>query len=338
MNIEPLVSIVVPYYKTREDIISCCIKSVISQTYNNIEILIIDDGSGDEYSQIINNLKNFDERINIIRKETNGGLSAARNTGLLLSKGEYVLFVDSDDLINCSTLQNMILLISESKTDMVIGELKVITDYGTANYLKKNNVYFENIDGIEALEKLVTNRGFGSTACGRLASRNLWLSNGDKPFIEGILHEDLASMWKIVKNCQRITFLMGDYYYYFQGGESDIHKHKASIKFCEDFYSALTFRNEHLRKELPSLNEAIDYSYLVYIPLIYMYIIDSENPIKLQPLKNRIQRQYHDSYKNGNNYKKIRIKNKIKFVVFKWFPLGYVRLYMTIRKIMKCRN
>lgn len=332
MAADPLISIIIPFYKTDTDKLSRCINSVLSQTYQNFEALIVDDGSGDSYSMILGKVQSLDTRIRIYRKKDNMGLSAARNYGLLISKGKYILFIDSDDLLNSSSLQNMYLSLLNTGSDMVIGELKIINDYNKANYLTTNEIDLEVIDGLNGLERLITNTGFGSTACGRLASKTLWLSNGMSPFKEGVLHEDLASMWKIIMNCHQVCLLKGEYYYYYQGGESNIHQKKVSIKFCQDYYNGLRDRNTYLGKKLPLLKSAIGFSYLTNIPLIYMYTTESEIPKKLQPLRNELISMYRKVYSSGIQYPNIRFKNKIKFILFKWCPSLYSTIYKRIRK------
>lgn len=94
----PLISIIVPIYKV-EQYLKNCVKSIQNQTYKNIEIILVDDGSPDNCGQICDELAKRDERIKVIHKE-NGGLSSARNAGLAIAKGEYFGFVDSDDCIH----------------------------------------------------------------------------------------------------------------------------------------------------------------------------------------------------------------------------------------------
>lgn len=112
MKREPLVSVVVPMYNSEEYIIDC-LNSITKQTYTNIEIIVIDDGSTDHGYLRVSKLKNEDGRIKLIHK-TNAGVSASRNTGIDNSKGEYILFVDSDDIIDLNMISKMIELQSDS--------------------------------------------------------------------------------------------------------------------------------------------------------------------------------------------------------------------------------
>ena len=98
MNKTPLVSIIIPVYNV-EKYLERCIQSVRSQTYNNIEIILIDDGSPDNSPIICDRFRELDERIIVVHKK-NGGLSDARNAGVQISKGDYITFIDSDDLVS----------------------------------------------------------------------------------------------------------------------------------------------------------------------------------------------------------------------------------------------
>ena len=91
----PLISIIVPVYKV-EEYLDDCVQSILSQSYKNIEIILVDDGSPDKCPQLCDEYSKQDKRIRVIHKK-NGGLSDARNTGILASHGEYLLFEDSDD-------------------------------------------------------------------------------------------------------------------------------------------------------------------------------------------------------------------------------------------------
>lgn len=114
---EDLVSIIIPVYNT-EDFLVDCIESVLQQTYKNIELILVNDGSTDLSLEIANNLASKDRRIKIIDKP-NGGVSSARNAGIEVMHGEYVTFVDADDSIHPSYIENLILDVTRSSADIV---------------------------------------------------------------------------------------------------------------------------------------------------------------------------------------------------------------------------
>ena len=114
-----LVSVIIPIYNV-EQYIEKCLDSVINQTYKDLEIICVNDCSPDNSAQILLEYAQRDTRIKIVNREKNGGLSAARNTGLDEAKGEYVYFIDSDDWIDLDYIEKMVSAITFSKTDVVV--------------------------------------------------------------------------------------------------------------------------------------------------------------------------------------------------------------------------
>ena len=113
---EQLVSIIVPIYNV-EKYIKECIDSIINQTYKNLEIILVDDGSPDCCPKICDEYSKKDKRIKVIHKE-NGGLSSARNAGLDVAKGEYVSFIDSDDVVDEKFIETLYNLCIENNCDI----------------------------------------------------------------------------------------------------------------------------------------------------------------------------------------------------------------------------
>lgn len=130
---DKLVSVVIPVYNV-EDYVEVCIKSVINQSYENIEIIIVDDGSTDKSAAICESFIGDDPRIRLFHKE-NGGLSSARNYGVARASGQYLYFLDSDDEIEPETIETLLKLLVDSGSDMAVGGYKYIDEYG--NELQK---------------------------------------------------------------------------------------------------------------------------------------------------------------------------------------------------------
>ena len=326
-----------PYYRTDPCKVNYCIHSLISQSYKNLEILVIDDGSGKEFEQTLKEIAAMDSRIKIEHLEKNSGLSAARNYGLSICRGEYVIFVDSDDMLNYSAIEKLLTALHETKTDMAIGELAVINDYTTADVHMTYSKKIDSFNTLESLENLVINRGFGSTACGRLARKEIWYHQGMKPFIEGILHEDLAAVWKVISRCSTVSWIRGNYYYYYQGENSDIHTKKIPVKFCKDFIDALEYRNNSLLEEYKELAGAVAFSYLINCPLIYMYASMLSADEEKKRYKMWAKTLFYKNFKEGIRYPSIKKKQYIKILLFRIHPVLYVGLHKTIRKIKRMR-
>ena len=124
MEKEDLISIVIPVYKV-EKYLEKCIESIINQTYKNLEIIIVDDGSPDNCPQMCDEFAKSDKRIKVIHKE-NGGLSDARNAGIDIATGKYITFVDSDDYITNDYVEYMYNLIKKYNTKIATCETQVV--------------------------------------------------------------------------------------------------------------------------------------------------------------------------------------------------------------------
>lgn len=136
MSNNPLISIIIPAYQA-ELYLGSCLESLIAQTYRNIEIIIIDDGSTDRTPIICDQWAAKDRRIKVCHTP-NGGVSRARNTGLSLAHGEYLMFVDSDDLMDHQAVEKAFSLMDEEKTDIVIFGKNYIDN--TGNIIRKATI------------------------------------------------------------------------------------------------------------------------------------------------------------------------------------------------------
>lgn len=128
MKQQPLISVIVPVYNV-EQYIHQCVDSILSQTYKNLEIILVDDGSPDNCPAICDGYARNDDRVKIIHQE-NGGLSAARNSALDLCTGEYIAFVDSDDWIESNAYEEMMSEMQKKDLDVVFCGVNVITADG----------------------------------------------------------------------------------------------------------------------------------------------------------------------------------------------------------------
>lgn len=145
-SISPLVSIIVPVYNV-ERYLDVCIQSLIVQTYTNIEIIVVDDGSSDSCPQKCDEWQMRDDRIHVIHT-INAGVSAARNKGLSLAVGEYVCFVDSDDFVEISYIETMLRKAVEYQADIVFCGYRTV-NYVAGNYIpvaRNNKVSFIAVD------------------------------------------------------------------------------------------------------------------------------------------------------------------------------------------------
>jgi len=201
-----LISVIVPVYNL-EDKVYRCLNSLIEQTYTNVEIIVIDDGSVDATGQICKGLMERDQRISYIFQE-NQGVSAARNRGLDSCKGEYILFVDGDDFVEKEHIQKLYEAAIDNGADIstcgFIWESK-----STKNNASKKERRYSNI---ECIRELISYDGFGGYACNKLYSRECV---GDTRFsVDLCVAEDLEFNLKVFMNVKKAYETKNDTYHY----------------------------------------------------------------------------------------------------------------------------
>lgn len=204
-----MISIIVPVYNV-EKYLEACIQSIIEQTYCDIEIILIDDGSTDLSGEICDNLQAVDKRIHVIHK-SNGGLSSARNAGIEYAKGDYIGFVDSDDMIN-ELMFEKLFNIMECDSTIDISSCG-IEQFQDGNFSKTNiflKCYQKTFSAIDYLS-LVLEHKIDNAVCNKLYRK---CSIGDIRFKENLINEDLVFTIEILTKIRKITYISETYYKY----------------------------------------------------------------------------------------------------------------------------
>lgn len=238
-----LISVIVPIYNV-EKFLDQCVASIIGQSYFNLEIILVDDGSPDECPGKCDEWAKKDERIIVIHKK-NGGLSDARNSGLRIASGEYVAFIDSDDWVAPDFFEKLYEAIKTNHAQIAASGIMWIYN----DHLKKDeHVYAQQIfSSEEALETLVQGRGFYAVAWNKLYKRTLF--DGIR-FPVGKLHEDEFVTYKLIGKADRLVLCQNTFYYYRQREGSIMQGW--SIKHL-DALDAFFQRNEYLKENYPNL-------------------------------------------------------------------------------------
>lgn len=226
----PLVSIIIPVYKV-ENYLRRCVDSVLNQTYGNLEIILVDDGSPDNCPVICNEYFRIDHRIKVIHK-TNGGLSDARNIGMKASTGEYVTFVDSDDYISRDLISMMMNETLAKKADVICCGVNIVDTEGLIYDYCKCDISFATTG--EALTKrLIRDEYPFNFAWGKLYKKDL-LNSIEFPV--GRLYEDIATVYRITANASKAYCMRECLYYYERGREGNITSELNSGKAAKSYY------------------------------------------------------------------------------------------------------
>ena len=210
---EKLISIIVPVYNVGE-LLYKCINSIRNQSYTNLEILLIDDGSTDCSGELCEVMAKKDNRIKVIHKK-NGGLSSARNLGVKVSKGDFVQFIDSDDWISPNMIEELYKAINYNLADIAICGIIMSDNINETpmEWYNENTVLSMN----QAMDALIENHRLTSHAWNKLFKRSIIEG---VPFPEGKLYEDVRMMHFVFEKCTRVAIVKEKYYYYFQRNNS----------------------------------------------------------------------------------------------------------------------
>ena len=194
----PLVSIIVPVYNV-EKYVEKCLKSICSQTYEKIEVLVIDDGSRDNSGKLCEGFANYDDRITVYHKK-NGGLSDARNYGIARAKGEYITCIDSDDFVDPDYIEYLVNLQKRYNTKMSICQHRVRYDNGSIK--DKGKQGYEVLDSFECMEKLLYHEEVDTSAWAKLYHHSLF----DKvKYPTGKIFEDIGTTYALILQCDWIA-------------------------------------------------------------------------------------------------------------------------------------
>ncbi|MGM9795271.1 MAG: glycosyltransferase family 2 protein [Candidatus Aphodosoma sp.] len=209
-------SIIIPVYQV-EEYIERCLKSIISQDCKDYEIILVDDATRDNSMKIAHDvLDNTGTIVRYLKHESNSGLSAARNSGISVAKGEYILFVDSDDSLADGALSAFIRQINDTHADCIIGNYKVVSEKG--DYISKKYDYYRYYDATEDIHKAYLLGNIPVMAWNKCVKTDLIRKN-NLFFKEGIYHEDELWTFLLINEVASLVVTgIYTYTYYVRGG------------------------------------------------------------------------------------------------------------------------
>lgn len=208
------VSIIVPVYKV-EKFLERCVESIIKQTYQNIEIILIDDESPDECPKMCDQYEIKDNRIKVIHKK-NGGLSDARNAGLDIASGEYIAFVDSDDWIESDFIETLYMNAEREKADISVVGYQLIWEDGRIRRFSRDEEYYV-FDRENAIRELLKQQKFQCMVCQKMYRKQIFETIR---FPVGKIYEDVAIGLSTFLKAERVVVSGKVKYNYFQRSDS----------------------------------------------------------------------------------------------------------------------
>lgn len=324
-----LVSVIVPVYNV-EKYLARCIQSVCGQSYQGLEIILVDDGSKDKSGVICDEYAEQDGRIKVIHKE-NGGLGDARNAGVEKAEGKYLLFVDSDDRIHENLVRDTVETAEKNQADMVIFDY--IGEEENGNLTDRFTFPFSVNRVIEvAEEKELIMRS--CSAVNKLIRRELWKESGFQ-FPKGRYYEDLATIPKVMTKTKKIVYLPEVYYYYLMRDGSIMHSRNFEKNY-EDRTWAVDQLLEYFERENLIETYRNELEYLVFENT---YFVPSKE-IVLNDRKSEYLKKFRDYAYNkfpqmNENYyvQQIAGKDKILLKLLQYRMYGMMVLMSQLRRM-----
>ncbi len=329
---QPLISIIIPVYNV-EEYLAKCLESVINQTYKNIEIICVNDGSTDNSLEILNTYAQNDNRIKVIDKD-NDGISSARNTGIKVMNGEYIMFVDSDDWIDIETCEHAINTIIEYRVDVVMWSYT--REYENNSIPKKifdQDILFSEIE----TKSKIYRRFFGLydfelahpenadavvTVWGKLYKASL-IKNNNIEFINtkeiGSCEDALFNihMFKYVKN----VYYINKYYYHYRKSNSSF-----TMNYKNDLYlnwhNLYTLMERHIKEN--DLDDSFEKSLL------------NRKALNMISLGLNISSSNLSFFNRRDELKKIIDNSEIRYAIeqldLKYFPIHWKVFFFLMKK------
>ena len=317
------VSIIVPVYNV-EDCLSYCVDSLRQQTYKNIEIILVDDGSTDSSGEICDQYAQEDERIKVLHI-VNGGQSRARNIGVQASSSDWIIFLDSDDYYDLKAVEYLVALRDKYAVDLVVTSIVEVRTYQTE--LNTEDISLENsekLDRYTGLVRMFYGNSVGTHPGGKLYKKEILLQY---PYPEGMIYEDLAMAYEHIHYCTEIAVGHRSVYKYYRRMGSTVNS-KYSERLL-NFYKAMEWNRAYVERDYPNdqeMRRALNVRYVFNGLHVVHAMLSSDMYSDVNKIRKEYIRYFNDIIPNPN----ITGKNKVKYLMLLVSP----KLYEKIREKM----
>ena len=303
---EPLISVIVPVYNV-EPYLRQCVDSILSQTYKNLEIILVDDGSPDGCPEICDEYSQKDEHVRVVHKE-NGGLSDARNAGMAVMTGKFLSFVDSDDMLPADAIETLLKIAIAEDVDLVIGGHNRFED--VPKEASNGEVFVQRWTAVEAMADMLRN---GCASWARLYRREL-----HQPilFPVGEINEDEAIVLQLLAKCNSVAVTNAIVYHYRCRPESITTAHFSlkKLDWLKHCRNNLAFTREKYPQLKPFAIHRYRGSLLWTLSEICLHSADKE--LVWKETKAELRSAVAELWKSGN------MRDRILMVMFAVFPMS----------------
>lgn len=268
------ISVVVPVYNV-ESYLKRCVDSIIHQTYSNLEIFLVDDGSTDASGALCDAYAEQDQRIVCIHKK-NGGLSSARNMGIERAAGKFLFLVDSDDFVDERMIEVLYRDLTEQNVKMSAVSFQEFTDIADIRK-SEEKIPVQCLTQKEAVKKILKGEEFCDYAWNKLYRRELFET---VRYPIDRMMEDVGTTYRLLEQCEQVSYRPMPLYFYYQRADSILHRR--SLKFYEDKFDMGLERYQEIQKLYPEMLEN-DASMLRTIEHCYPYLFrDAERKAQME--------------------------------------------------------
>ncbi|MGN8922567.1 glycosyltransferase family 2 protein [Lachnospiraceae bacterium HCP28S3_F9] len=314
-----MVTVIIPVYNV-EMYLPLCINSILKQTYQNLEIILIDDGSTDDSPGICDTYALKDNRIKVIHQQ-NQGAAVARNTGLENATGEYIVFVDSDDFINEKMIEKLYIALKQTDSDLSICNFKYTSENGKEIDLKETDIKNEVLYTEEIIDKLFQNNNCGYIVIwNKMYKKDLWKQIR---YPVGVIYEDEAVIHHIFSKCKKVATISDELYYYRQVSGSIMHSERNEKNL--DKYLALADRLMFFKNTVNKENiRKLAYQYWYhYLDDYYYFSKRNRNSARLKQMKKTLLSVYPIMVQCGF----FTVKDALSIMIFIFLPNVYEKVF-----------
>jgi glycosyltransferase involved in cell wall biosynthesis len=319
-----MLSVIVPVYNVQH-FINKCVLSIVNQTYRDLEIILVDDGSTDLSGQLCDEWAKKDERIYVIHK-TNGGLSSARNAGINFSHGNFIAFVDSDDFVDINMYQTMISAIERTGKDIACCG-RIVDLWGK----KEKSEFCLNHERIfnkkEAIKTILKLNIIDVSACDKVYKREIF---DTIRYPEGKISEDAAIIFHLLNISNGVVHI-GKAFYHYIYRENSISKSSYTHKAYDAYVNCFNTINFIQNNYTDLLKECKIYCSLVCLELLQSMQIDKKIVIKYKDDYKKYKTMFNQGFIDLMRSTDISLKIKIKAV---FIFCGKFKLFCVIKNLM----
>lgn len=318
-------SVIIPVYQV-EEYLQECVSSILEQTYQDFEVILVDDGSPDGCPEICDNLQKQDRRIRVIHKE-NGGLGSARNAGMEIAQGEYLFFLDSDDFVAPNLLEILCKCIEQHESDIIIFRLAPV---------KNGKILAAIVDSMPLNQSLTVKDTphlllVLPATCNKIYRKDLFIQNNIQ-FPPRAWYEDLRTIPKLLCKAQNIYCIDDVLYYYLQrsGSITNNSNIERNREILDAFDDLISYFNNNVNLEC--------FSELEYLAIYHLFIAASVRIIQIDPKNIMLDEiaQYMDiHFPNFYQNKYLPLLGRNKTLIFKCL---YHKQYKIIQLIFKIKT